>query len=276
MLDQRGAAISEVHVDVASVTDTGRRRVNADALLCDPVADFYGVADGMGDTTRSGAVARMALEAVRELFLAPWSALPREVRAPSEALERLTLGIMQANDRLYRPRRPAAQRVGTTFAGVVLCDDIVCVAHLGDSRVGLVRRHDGRLSALTVDHTVQAEAHGPSADPRLAGLEPHPAALTRAIGRRPSVTPALRRARWEPGDVLVLSTDGVTDHVDNETIERILTETSDLVWAAMRIVGGAVERGGRDNASVILVRRRGTDDDERGPKVGVGMRARRG
>lgn len=258
------------------MSDIGRRRqANADAVLVDSTADFYGVADGMGDGPRAGIVAKMALEAVRELFLAPWSEIPRTLRRPEEATERLMLGVMQANTRLYIPGRPRERRLGTTLAAAVVCGDVVCVAHVGDSRIGVVRRRDGRLHHLTVDHTVLAEAHGLNADPRLAEAVPNAMALTRVLGGKPSVQPTLGRARWEPGDVLILCTDGVTDLVDNGTIERILAESVGLQQAAQRLVDCSNEAGGRDNASVVLVRRRGGTNEYRGAEGSAGAGASR-
>ena len=61
--------LDEMQIDVVAATDAGRRRkINADAFLVDEAAGLFAVADGMGDTPRSGVVARMALDAVRELF----------------------------------------------------------------------------------------------------------------------------------------------------------------------------------------------------------------
>lgn len=265
-----------MQIEVAAVSDVGRRRqINADGFLLDELAGFCGVADGMGDTPRSRTVARAALEAVRELFLAPWSQLPSEERSVSEAAERFLLGIMQANARLHAPGRTADLRVGTTFAGIAICGDGICVAHVGDSRVGLVRQADGRLHPLTVDHTVLGEALGVDATPELVEMVPNALALTRVIGRKSTVAPSLNRARWEPGDVLVLSTDGVTDWVKAPVIERVVGETPDMGQAAQRLVDCANEAGGRDNATVVLVRWIGGGDEYRGPGSGVGARARR-
>lgn len=257
---------NDVQIEVAAVSDAGRhRQTNADAFLLDELAGFYGVADGMGDTARSGSVARLALEAVRELFLAPWSQLPPEERSAGEAAERFRLGVMQATGRLYAPRRTAAQRVGTTFAGIAVCGETICVAHVGDSRVGLVRRRDGRLRQLTVDHTVICEALGAHADRQSLETLPNAAALTRVIGRQSSVAPSLDRARWEPGDIVLLCTDGVTDRVEPAAIERILAEATDLAEAAQCIVDHANQLGGRDNSTVVLVRWRGYPDDSSDP-----------
>lgn len=268
------APANEVQLEVAAISDVGlHRQTNADRFLLDEMAGFYSVSDGMGDTPRSGSVARLALEAIREMFLAPWSQLPPEERTVGEAAERFLLGVMQANGRLYAPGRSNEQRVGTTFAGVVVCGDGLCVAHIGDSRVGLVRRRDGRLRPLTVDHTVLCEALGADADPELAETLPNALALTRVLGRKPSVAPSLNRTRWEPGDVVILCTDGLTDRVKPHVIERVLADTTDLEQAGRRLIDGSNEAGGQDNATVVLLRWNGGGDEYRGPASGVGARA---
>lgn len=247
--------LAEMHIDVAAATDTGRRRkTNADAFLVDEAAGIFAVADGMGDTERSGVVARLALDAVRERFAPPWSLLPPADRSADEAAERLMLGVVQANTRLYVPGRPVPPRVGTTFAGVVICGERLCVAHAGDSRVYVLRGSTNQLTQVTVDHTVISEALWGGA-PWARAAELHNAhALTRAIGLTPTLVPRPVVRRWAPGDVVLACTDGITDWIDHATITRTLVECDALEVAARRLVERAIATGGRDNATVVLGR----------------------
>ena len=93
---------TELRVEAAAATHAGQRDTNADAYVIDEAAGLFAVGDGMGDTPRSGLVARMALDAVREMFLPPWSILPAADRSPAEAAERMYLGVLQAHRRITR------------------------------------------------------------------------------------------------------------------------------------------------------------------------------
>jgi len=247
--------LTDMQIDVAAATDIGRhRKTNADAHLVDLAAGFFAVSDGMGDTPRSGAIAKMALEAVRELFLAPWAVLPPGDRWAGEAAERLILGVMQANGRLFAEDRPEERRFGTTFAGAIVCRDHLCIGNAGDSRVYLFRPSTARIVRLTKDDTVLNDSLGRGLPYDVALAQPMAHALTRAIGikraldLRPAVT------RWAPGDVLLACTDGVTDWLDSAAILRTLVECDELETAAHRVVERALMAGGRDNATAVLVR----------------------
>jgi serine/threonine protein phosphatase PrpC len=249
-----GTMADELRVDVAFATHVGRRNVNADVVLIDRAAGLFGVADGMGDTWRSRAVAGIALEAVQELFGAPWVLLPPAERATHEGGERLVLGIAQAHGRLYAPGRSREQRIGTTFAGVVACAGALCVAHVGDSRVYLLRRRKARLTQVTEDHTIRGDAVCRGIARHVAAALPRADALTRMLGATPcaEVEPITRS--WVPGDVALICTDGVSDCVHAEVMTNILLDVDDLGYAAQAIVERARDAGGGDNATAVLVR----------------------
>lgn len=247
-LDQPG-------IEAAAATHAVRRRTNADAFLIDEAAGFYAVADGMGDSPRSGLVARMALEAVREIFLAPWVLLPPGERSAGEAIERMLLGLVQAHGRLYAPGRQREERIGTTFAGVVVCGDALCFGSVGDSRAYLLRRRQGTLVQVKEDDTVCGEAVLRGVSPEEAAMLPRAGVLTRLLGATSGapVVPVLRR--WEPGDAVLLCTDGVSDCVEVGALARLLLEEEGADDAAHRIIGRAIDAGGSDNATALVVRR---------------------
>ena len=250
---------SEKRIEAAAATDAGRRQTNADAYLVDETAGLFAVADGVGDTPRSGLIARMALEAVRELFLSPWSLLPPAERSAGEAAERLTLGVLQANGRLHDRRRSEGQRAVTTFAGVVVCADGLCVAHVGDSRVYLARPSTGKVVKVTEDHTAMSDAFWRGVPCDIAAALPNAHALTCALGLRSSLTVRPIVHRWAPGDVVLVCTDGVTDRLDNAAVARAVLGPGDVAAIAQRLVERAGEAGGHDNATVVFVRRLGAD-----------------
>jgi protein phosphatase len=209
----------------------------------------------MGDTPRSACAAQAVVQAVRELFLEPWVRTPRTERSPSEAERRLRMGVTQANGRLYAPQLPRERRTGATFAGMVDCGESFALGHVGDSRVHLLRARRAHLVQLVQDHTVAASAERRGVHREIARRHPDAHKLTRAIGMRSTVKVETATQRWESGDMVLLSTDGVSDPLDIEAMTTILLDARDLDEAARALVGRALERGGSDNATVLLVHR---------------------
>jgi serine/threonine protein phosphatase PrpC len=252
-----GVRTRHARYDVATATRTGLRCANADATLVDDDAGLFAIGDGMGDTLAAGLVAKMALEAVRELFLEPWSSVPPDQRSAIEASTRLSLGVLQAHRRINAPSRARAERIGTTFAGVVACGSSLCVGHVGDSRVYILRRRTGTLTQLTVDDTVLSEAIREGTPPHEAATLPDAHKLTRVLGvrqrvdLRPSIWP------WESGDIAMLCTDGVSDQVRGGAIAAILFGAVDLRTAAHQLVDVATAGVGLDNSTVVLLRAAG-------------------
>src|SRR5580704_19346549 len=141
---ERAVDARSLGIEVAAATAAGRRKRNADAFLIDEAAGVLAVADGMGDEERSAVMARTALDAVRERFGPPWLGLPLADRTKDEAVGRFLVGVVDANDRAYALREPQPPRIGTTFAGVAICGDGLSIAHVGDSRVYLLRGGTGK------------------------------------------------------------------------------------------------------------------------------------
>ena len=248
---------TELPLEVAVASHAGRRNTNADAYAVHRAAGFFAVADGLGDSPRSAIVARMAIEAIGELFLGGWALHSPAERTPREAGERLQLGVLQAHARLYVPGRSKEQRIGTTFAGVVACGGELCVGHVGDSRVYLLRRSKARLARLTEDHTLQGDAIRRGMPHDRAAALPNAHALTRMLGVTRNTDLELVLHRWEPGDIVLVCTDGVSDRVELEALATILLDVEDLTEAARTIIGRTNDLGGWDNATALLVRRPG-------------------
>jgi serine/threonine protein phosphatase PrpC len=254
MATTRARSAQEIRVEAAVATDVGQRRVNADAYLLDEAAGLFAVADGVGDTPQSILAAQTALQAVLESFRSPWSSLPLAERSADEARERLFLGLMRANARLFVPGQTRATRAMTTFAGAVVCARGLCIGHAGDSGVYRYRPSTGGLAKATEDDTVLNRAlwSGTALDVALA--LPNAQALTRAIGLRPTLAVEIDVQPWEPGDVILVCSDGVTDALDSNAIARALEGPDDLQGTAQRLIQRAVRARGHDNATVVLVR----------------------
>jgi protein phosphatase len=142
---------------------------------------------------------------------------------------------------------PGLRGMGTTLSVALSRGDDLLVAHLGDSRVYLLRR--GRLHRLTQDHTATRPVGGAAGADAIRFRR----VLTRAIGM-PQVgdDPDLYRYKLEDGDRLLLCTDGLTDMMDDWTIGRELGKAATAADACRALVDLALDRGGEDNVTAVV------------------------
>jgi serine/threonine protein phosphatase PrpC len=113
---------------------------------------------------------------------------------------------------------------------------------------------DGNLSQLTHDHTWVEEALREGIlRPEEAVNHPHRHVLTRAVGAEPEVRPEIEHEELMVGDVFLLCSDGLINHVEDPTIKQILSdfEPADAAW---NLVASALQGGGSDNTTVLIVR----------------------
>jgi protein phosphatase len=126
---------------------------------------------------------------------------------------------------------------------------------MGDSRAYLLRRSKGRMTRPKEDDTVLGDALSQGVPYAKAARLPNAHALTRMLGAlsRVPALPVIRR--WEPGDLVVLCTDGLSDQLDSDAIANMVLDAADLHAAAEHLVSRAIEVGGSDNATAVLLHR---------------------
>jgi protein phosphatase len=261
-MSARPIAPARWRTDAAAHSDVGRvRKENQDAYGVFPDLGFYVVADGLGGHRAGDVASRMAVDAVRDTLAGMDDDDLTPVTDPHGSTSiggrRLVIAVEEAN-RCIRDasRDPAHAGMGSTVAAVLFDQryDVVAVCHVGDSRVFRVR--NGVIEQLTEDHTVVQqwvrEGRMAAAD---AQISPHRHMITQALGTQELVRPGLRLERPEPGDVFVLTSDGVHDLVQADEIGRVVREASgDLTRTCVRLVELANDRGGRDNSTAVAVR----------------------
>lgn len=241
-------------------TDAGPvRENNEDTFLVDEDAGLFVVADGMGGHAAGEVASRIAVDTIRELLqggLDPdETRLERDVQDPADVLrERLRYAMNQASARIRREAHlhPAYTGMGTTVAVLLIEGEQAHVAHVGDSRIYLVR--EGRISRLTRDHTVvQQEIDAGRLTPELARQVAHRNYLTQSVGYHGPVEPDTATRPLMPGDLFVICSDGLTDPLDDTQLLAICgsAHPSDL---AETLVREALVHGGEDNITVITVR----------------------
>jgi protein phosphatase len=141
--------------------------------------------------------------------------------------------------------------MGTTLTMTVSLGSHILIAHVGDSPVFLLRR--GELHRLTRDHTMAQQMARHASVPVEAVPTRYRHMLTQAIGVRDSGgEPDVCRLTLEDGDRLLICTDGLTDMVDDETITGIMNAGKSSEESCRALVSLALERGGRDNVTVVV------------------------
>ena len=236
----------------AAITDTGcERTLNEDryAVIESDSGLAWLVFDGMGGEAGGELAAQLALDAIRrdlESFPA---------RPPEQAFKS---AILQANRVIVlRRQNPAFAGMGTTVVGALFQRAEVVLGHVGDSRAYIVR--DGAIQQVTIDHTyVQTLVDAGQIRPEEALSHPQAHVLTRAIGSEPGLEVSLQKfwiwqvSQEEPGDFLVLCTDGLYSLVSEGEIETAVSQHTPQT-ACANLVELAKSRGGFDNITLAVI-----------------------
>ena len=227
----------------AARSDVGRQRsVNEDDLVLRP--PFFAVADGMGGA-KAGEVAS-ALAA---------GAFEGETRSDEPPEAQLSRILREANRRIHDLALSDESRrgMGTTLTAAIVSGDEVSFGHVGDSRAYLLR--DGRLEQLTRDHSLVAELErSGQISPEAAEHHPQRSIITRALGPEPDVEVDTYTLAARDGDVILISSDGLTSMISDDEVASILRAGGTLEQAADTLVRAANQSGGRDNITVVLFR----------------------
>lgn len=241
------------------------RSRNEDAWWFDPRVGVAVVADGMGGHPAGADASALAVEAfARALTGGTPSDAPESRPARGAAMAR-SVDAAHAGIRAAVESQPAWEGMGTTLTAVWFGpDDDLYLAHVGDSRA--YRLRDGRLEALTRDHTWVAEAVATGRIPASAA-ERHPMShvLTQAVGVDMPPLPDVDRFDVRPGDVFLLCSDGLTGPVPEERIWEILSQALSvdrLAEAPDDLIDAALGGGGPDNITAVVVRARGTSNGD--------------
>lgn len=218
---------------------------------------LYILCDGMGGHEGGEIASALAVEKLREYFYRHWQdSLPdREV---------ISTGVLFANQAIYdlnqAEQRGGSGRMGTTLVMVLVQDQNVAVAHVGDSRLYRFTRARG-LQQVTVDHEVGQREIQRGVDPETAYLRPDAYQLTQALGPRNEdfVSPDVQFFKIEEDTLLILASDGLTDNDLLEThsathLEPLLSAEMPLEPGVKALIDLANQYNGHDNITAIAVR----------------------
>ena len=204
---------------------------------------LYGIADGMGGYAHGGLASQLALETFHSILASHnGNSIPRVMQRAVEA----------ANLKIYRKAQQlSAGRIGTTLTAAYVFNDMLYLAHVGDSRAYLIR--DGRASCLTDDHTTVAEMVRANLIPA-ENIRTHAqrSILTKSVGFDLFVQPDIVQHRLREGDRLVLCTDGLWSVVEDNELVRTLDAASSIEEASRNLVHLALQHHSDDNVSVVI------------------------
>jgi len=244
------------------LSDTGPvRRHNEDNFLVDCDLQLMAVADGMGGHEAGAQASALALNTLRECLSGQPPTPPTSLDPDATcqmpgmaAITTLKAAIEQVNARLYAQnearRMSEGQGMGTTLTGVWRRDPLgpLILFHVGDSR--LYRYRDGELLQLSRDQTWYQQALDAGHFDRL----PSRNLLLQAIGPSRRVEPEIGLHQVQPGDVLLLCSDGVHGSVPHQELAQALDSlrVESMAEVCQQLIQLAADYGGRDNATVLL------------------------
>lgn len=236
----------------AALTDRGLHRAdNQDNLYLSPDERLYVIADGMGGTANGARASSLAVETIEQLWSQPCS---RETE--TEVHNWLEMAVSSANARIYEEASEVAcrsSRMGTTIVAAVHTNDgLLQIAHVGDSRAYLIR--SGKATPLTVDHSVVMEMHkAKQLTEKQAWSSIYRNLLTRCLGHEDEVKIDITSVVIEPGDWVVLCTDGLNSVLEDDTIGRIVSKCSDPNQACRELLNHTLKKDAPDNVTILAI-----------------------
>jgi serine/threonine protein phosphatase PrpC len=229
------------------------RHSNQDHFGLDERWGLYLVCDGMGGAAGGEVASALAVEtfleiARQELACANCGVVELTARALRRAVAAANRAVISRATWDMRLRG-----MGSTLVGVRVVDGRATVVNVGDSRAYLVR--SGAAHQITQDHSYVAEQVrlGRMAEAELV-RSPLRSVITRAIGAEPDVMADVHEVVLQAGDVLLLSSDGLTRHVEAEEIAALVADADDVDAVCAALIALAKARGGSDNVTCLAVK----------------------
>jgi serine/threonine protein phosphatase PrpC len=248
---ESGYAISPkfYKIEHFGISEIGLVRLNNEDLWSAlPSKQFFILADGMGGHRAGEVAASFAVESMCKSI----NDLPTTKIQVEEACQYLREAIAKANSKVFNESRihPDYAGMGTTLSCFMIVEKFLIYAHIGDSRL---YRYRNELEQLTEDHSLRyasssKEETSPLPSPLLRNV------ITRAVGTQTSVLPDIGVIPLFSKDLYMLCSDGLSDYVEEAKIARILSYSSSLEEMGKNLVKLALEKGGNDNITLLLVK----------------------
>lgn len=212
------------------------------------------VADGMGGHRAGDVASKMAVQVVKRELAMLDGTLSQE-----DVCKRLKQAIASANEEvfLYSLENEECRGMGTTIVTALATPDWVVIAHIGDSRI--YKTSSQQLILLTQDHSLvnELQRKGQLTEEE-AHVHPQRNVLMRALGTDRHVDVDTDIIQWEEQDTLLLCSDGLSNMVAQEELDAILHADIHIEAQADALIEKALQAGGDDNVTVVLVRNQGS------------------
>ena len=241
---------------VGAATDVGQvRKLNEDAYTIIPRQGVFVVCDGMGGAAAGEVASQMTIETIQKVLISnDNNAAPVSPAGYLARTERLAEAVRESNRAIYELAQEDRKKagMGTTFVGVWVEDNIASVAHVGDSRAYLW--HRDQIEPITEDHSL-VEAQVKAGVIRRDQVEESKvrSVLLRALGQEPQVQVDVSEMPLQPGDYLLLCSDGLTRVVPDSGLSRAITALREPQRICDYLIQTANSRGGPDNITVVVV-----------------------
>lgn len=229
------------------------RKLNEDRVLSRTALGLWSVADGMGGHQRGDLASTMLVDALAEVD--PMGSGFAFLDGVQDAVQRVNRTLV-AHARLALP----GTVIGSTVVALLAYAGHYACLWAGDSRGYLLR--GGRLDQITRDHSMVQEMIDSGALSRAdASAFGRSNVITRAVGVHDRLALDVHTGPIEPGDIFLLCSDGLTGMLEDATIADVLLTSQSLDDAADRLIDLTLQRGAKDNVSLILIRADPAQDD---------------
>ena len=244
-----------------AATDVGKvRDHNEDNFLVDKALNLFVVADGMGGHAAGEIASAIAVKSMRDVVKQNTDLIEAfregsQIASARDVLTMLEHAVQNACAEIHElaERETEKRGMGTTLSGLLIINNRGFIAHVGDSRIYLLR--GGRVVQLTEDHSLINELVKRGKMSREeAEQSPYKNAVTRAVGVYESVEVDTIDFDVLPGDQFLLASDGLTGYLKDEDIPPILGEKDDIKEIPAAFIDLANNRGGKDNITTIVIR----------------------
>ncbi len=249
-------------VEAAGLTDVGRKRAhNEDSFSLDHNNLLFIVADGMGGHASGEVASQIAIETLFRFFQETNEDADRTWpykydKSYSYDENRLIMAIKLANKKIVAQAHSdlRSKGMGTTLVALFLKGSHAYVAHVGDSRIYVIR--DSAIHQITEDHSLLNDYMKIK---KLTADEiknfPHKNVIVRALGMKDTVQVDISKYPMFKEDIFLLCSDGLSGMVEDEDLLRIVQENRhNLKVACQKLIDAANENGGKDNITVILAK----------------------
>lgn len=242
----------ENNTKACGISDVGLVRQNNEDVWAElPDLGFFILADGMGGHQAGEIASREAVEVLSKLLQKGFRGKQRDL---SSSMDLIRSSIVDVNSHVYHLSRkcPELKGMGTTLCLLHIHEEGIVLAHVGDSRI--YRFRGGKLQQLTKDHSLLRELVdlGQIQESQVKDFH-YKNIITRAIGTEAFVEPAIDKTERQTLDTYILCSDGLSDLLSIEEMEKAITDSKNLSEAATSLVSLSKMKGGHDNVTLLLV-----------------------